>query len=166
MHEISKFTFWIMLVLYVATLVFVTYVGVYLTYVAIPIIVISGLVMTITKPKNESGTGLLSTINELGGAATTVLEEATSFLDEINTSLEKHNRTQLLIIERTKFHRDEIRQLKLKMVEPKINLKYASNEGERQQYKVAIDEIDVSIKELERKILSTKKQCEIEVAKL
>ncbi len=35
--------FWSTLILYLVTLVFAAYVGVYLTYVAIPVIVISGL---------------------------------------------------------------------------------------------------------------------------
>jgi c-di-AMP phosphodiesterase-like protein len=53
MHEKAKFVFTLTLVLYLITLFTVSYVGVYLTYIALPVIVISGLIMYITEPKND-----------------------------------------------------------------------------------------------------------------
>ena len=46
-----QFIFWSTLLLFGAVLVSAPYVGVYLTYVAIPVIVISGLIVWLTKPK-------------------------------------------------------------------------------------------------------------------
>ena len=42
MYSVSKYVFYTTLILYVLTLLTVSYVGVYLTYVAIPVIVVSG----------------------------------------------------------------------------------------------------------------------------
>ena len=53
MHEKSTFVFWTALILYLITLFTVSYVGVYLTYIAIPIIVISGLIMKLTSPREK-----------------------------------------------------------------------------------------------------------------
>lgn len=53
MYKISSFVFWLTLILYGVTLATVTYVGVYLTYVTIPVIVISGIIMFISHPKDE-----------------------------------------------------------------------------------------------------------------
>ena len=48
--------FYTTLILYVPTLLTVSYVGVYLTYVAIPVIVVSGLLMKLLgKRKSKSG---------------------------------------------------------------------------------------------------------------
>ncbi len=48
MGETAEFIFWTTLILYLITLFSVPYVGVYLTYVAIPIIIISGLICKFT----------------------------------------------------------------------------------------------------------------------
>lgn len=165
MHEISKFVFWTSLILYIATLVFVSYVGVYLTYVAIPIIIVSGLIMKLTKPKNKDVPGLFSTINELGNSAASTLDELNGFLAETNTSLELYNRKQALIRENTQSHRDAITQLKLKKVEPKIELKYADDDESKTKIRDVINLIDKSIQEIEKKILEIEKQCELEVAR-
>ncbi len=47
--EKSMFVFFITLALYIFTIGSVPYVGVYLTYVAIPVIVLSGLIAFISK---------------------------------------------------------------------------------------------------------------------
>ncbi len=48
MAEKIEFIFWITLILYIIALVSVPNVGVYLTYVAIPVIIISGLICKFT----------------------------------------------------------------------------------------------------------------------
>ncbi len=49
LHKTASVAFWLTLVIYVFTLFMVDYVGVYLTYIAIPTIVVSGVIMYITK---------------------------------------------------------------------------------------------------------------------
>lgn len=53
MHDKAGFVFYTTLALYLITLYTVSYVGVYLTYVALPVIVISGLIMYWTTPEDE-----------------------------------------------------------------------------------------------------------------
>lgn len=53
LYDKSSILFWWTLILYLITIFTVSYVGVYLTYVAIPVIVISGLIMYCTAPKEE-----------------------------------------------------------------------------------------------------------------
>lgn len=50
MYKISSFIFWAVLGLYLVTLFTVSYVGVHLTYVAVPVIVLSGLIMKFSRP--------------------------------------------------------------------------------------------------------------------
>ncbi len=52
-YEKASFVFFTTLILYIITLCTVSYVGVYLTYITIPVIVISGLIMLINAPKEE-----------------------------------------------------------------------------------------------------------------
>ena len=54
MHEKANFVFTLTLILYLITLFTVSYVGVYLTYIALPVIVISGLILYMTEPKNNT----------------------------------------------------------------------------------------------------------------
>lgn len=49
-HSKCSAIFWLTLVIYLITLFAVSYVGVYLTYVAVPVIVLSGLLMHWTRP--------------------------------------------------------------------------------------------------------------------
>lgn len=51
MHRVALFVFWMTLIMFMAVLIFASYVGVYLTYAAIPIILISGVIMRLTKPR-------------------------------------------------------------------------------------------------------------------
>lgn len=54
MHKIFQFIFIITLVLYLVTLLAVPYVGVYLTYGAIPVIVLSGILAYWLEPKKAA----------------------------------------------------------------------------------------------------------------
>jgi hypothetical protein len=56
LHEKCSAVFFLTLIIYLITLFTVQDVGVYLTYVAIPVIVISGSVAYITRPTDASET--------------------------------------------------------------------------------------------------------------
>ena len=53
-YKKSSVIFWLTLVLYLVTIFTVSYVGVYLTYVAVPTIVVSGFLMYCTRPRESS----------------------------------------------------------------------------------------------------------------
>ena len=92
MHAKATFVFWITLILYLITLFTVTYVGVYLTYIAIPLIVLSGLIMKCTKPKPEYEeiiNNTKSALKKTGKATNSALEALNSFLDEMNEKLDE-----------------------------------------------------------------------------
>ena len=52
-YDKSSYIFFLTLIIYIITLCTVTYVGVYLTYVAVPVIIVSGFIMYCSKPKNN-----------------------------------------------------------------------------------------------------------------
>ena len=60
MNKAAKFVFWSTLLMFGSVLIFASYTGVYLTYVAIPVIVISGLIIQMTKPKIQKEKGLIA----------------------------------------------------------------------------------------------------------
>ncbi len=92
MHAKAAFVFWTTLILYLLTLCTVSYVGVYLTYIAIPIISLSGLIMKCSKPKPEYQEFMNSTktvLKETGKASSNALEQLNVVLKAMNNSLDK-----------------------------------------------------------------------------
>lgn len=55
LHDKCSVIFLITLVVYLATLYFVSFVGVLLTYIAVPIIVVTGGLAYATRPVNKKG---------------------------------------------------------------------------------------------------------------
>ncbi|MFT7681087.1 MAG: hypothetical protein ACI935_000531 [Moritella dasanensis] len=55
LHDKCSVIFLITLVVYLATLYFVSFVGVLLTYIAVPIIVVTGVLAYATRPVNKKG---------------------------------------------------------------------------------------------------------------
>ena len=102
MYEVAQFIFWITLILYGLTLFFISYVGVYLTYIAIPVIVLSGLIMKFTKPSEKQKSKISTALSETGKATTFILQDLTDTLDGFNDSMGKWNRKQSLFLERSR----------------------------------------------------------------
>ena len=63
MHSKFLFISLATLALYILTLCTVTYVGVYLSYIAIPIIIIFGVLALMTKPKNGTLEAIIQATN-------------------------------------------------------------------------------------------------------
>ncbi|EMV2849678.1 hypothetical protein AAB181_001498 [Escherichia coli] len=84
MYSVSKYVFYTTLILYVLTLLTVSYVGVYLTYVAIPVIVVSGLLMKLLgKRKSKSG--------EVSNVVARVLNDTNVGLERFNEGMHWFN---------------------------------------------------------------------------
>ncbi len=47
----AQMIFWFTLIIWIVTLFFVSYIGVYLSYIAVPILIISGFIALITNDK-------------------------------------------------------------------------------------------------------------------
>lgn len=66
MYKAATFVFWSTLILYLITLFTVSYVGVYLTYVALPVIVVSGLVMKFSRPREAPPSAIGNAMQAFG----------------------------------------------------------------------------------------------------
>jgi len=92
MYRISFFAFWVTLILYLTTLFTASYVGVYLSYIAIPIIVIFGVAMKLSKPNKKYQKAIETSknaINQASMAATHVASKSSYLLCQLANSLEK-----------------------------------------------------------------------------
>ena len=58
----AQMIFWFTLIIWIVTLFFVSYIGVYLSYIAVPILLISGLVFLILNGKFLKKSSLYETI--------------------------------------------------------------------------------------------------------
>ncbi|PQJ84561.1 hypothetical protein [Aliivibrio sifiae] len=76
MRDFINGIFWLTSIAYGATILSVPYVGVYLTYVAVPIIVISGLILWLTRNSKVDVNALRSQINHLEQTLDTVIEQS------------------------------------------------------------------------------------------
>lgn len=145
MHSKAAFIFWITLGLYLLTLFTVSYVGVYLTYIAIPIIAISGLIMKITKPKPETQRlydETKCTLSALGTATESSIDDLNSFLAETHKSLDNYNKKH----EATRPIREEILKLNMK----RLGIEYSDPMPDEQKIN-SFREIDAQLKSLEYK---------------
>jgi len=143
MHKISSFIFWATLILYIVTLLTVSYVGVYLTYFAIPVILISGLIMKFTTPKNNK------TSSEFSNATTRFFNDVNSGLEQFNKSLDKFNKKTALIDERTKQLKDQKILLQRQQIEPNINIKYAKSREEAEEHEKLVTDLNLRISEID-----------------
>lgn len=57
LHDKSQLVFFLTLVIYVGIWMTVSYIGVYVTYVAGPVILLSGVLMFLTRPKETAPEG-------------------------------------------------------------------------------------------------------------
>jgi len=166
MHSKASFVFWLTLALYLLTLFTVTYVGVYLTYIALPLLVISGLIMKCTKPKPE----VQKVYDDSKSAATQALLGTSKFLDgvteglsEFNRNLEIKNKVHELVRERTKAYKAKIQSLKIEKIPFEMKLTHAELASEKRNLQDEIERIDREIELNNKHIEQIKIACELEV---
>jgi hypothetical protein len=166
MHAYASFVFWITLFLYLITLFTVSYVGVYLTYIVIPILIISGIIMKFSTPKPEhqkiieDGKSLL---HQVGHATNDVLEGTENILDDINTSLGKYNELNKIVRERTSAYRNKINSLRLDKIPLESSLKYSKSHTEKVDLENKITLMNKEIETNEKFIEQIRHACELEV---
>jgi hypothetical protein len=161
MYEKSAFVFWVTLILYIITLSTVSYVGVYLTYIAIPIIVISGLIMMFFKPKPKTK----EILDELSMFAKEVNQAKNKILNEVNSSLSQFNEKSELIRIKTEGLKARKHQLALQRIEPEINFKHEKTQFRRNELANMISNIDREIRDIDREINQIKIECELQVSR-
>ena len=163
MYKIAQITFWLTLFLYFATLIFVSYVGVYLTYIAIPTIVISGIVMWLTAPKDVRKPETTSVVTEGLKATTSILNDFHDFMGDVNKSLEQYNKKTELFNERAAPYRAKLSRIEGEKKLLDIHLRYAKTVEERKEFEEKLKPIKLAIREIEELLNKIEKQCEIDV---
>jgi hypothetical protein len=150
MYAKAAFVFWTCLILYIFTLCTVTYVGVYLTYIAIPIIAISGLVMKCSTPTPDQQEVIDST-KSLG-------KEVNALLGEANHSLRQFNELSQLKRERTSHLVEKVTKLKHECLSIDLNGDCVYGASPQR-----VKEINTQVGVIEKQIDVIKSACEVEV---
>ncbi len=116
MHSKFLFISLATLALYILTLCTVTYVGVYLSYIAIPIIIIFGVLALMTKPKNGTLEAIIQATNnemkELNSSINNLNEKA--YINQLKKDSSTNEREQIRNLE----YEIKLRKIYLKNAEP------------------------------------------------
>ncbi len=153
MNRALTYIFYTTLFLYLLTLVFASYVGVYLSYVAIPVIVITGLLRKFTPPSHKEKS-MLSNVKSATAAASSVIDVAAS---DFNSEVEKLNKKMA-------FKSEVIKPLMNSLSQEKIVLVELQFERESAQDRNLICLLDEKIKKVEFDIVKLER--EISLAKI
>lgn len=161
----AAFIFILTAILYGATLAFSSYVGVYLTYVAIPVLLVSGYIMLFAHGKERKAERPPSLMTESIRAVTGLMEDATNAMEEWGGELEMMNRTNELKRQRTERERATERRLRLKRAEWDAHVRYSASAEEKVVAQKELRIVDAEISSIKSAIAVIEKQCEIEVLK-
>ncbi len=166
MHATATFIFWLTLILYLVTVFSVTYVGVYLTYGVIPILIVSGLVMRFSKPKPKNkkiiDDGKIA-INQIGKTTNDILGNASSLLNDFNKSIDQYNEINVLVQERAAPYKNKIQALKLEKIPLEVNAKYSKDTSKKLDIEKKIKLINEQIESNKQSVEHIRQACELEV---
>ncbi|MGI2092807.1 hypothetical protein ACRN96_09300 [Shewanella oncorhynchi] len=162
MHAKASFVFWTTLFIYVITLFSVSYVGVYLTYIALPILLLAGLVMKLTTPKpehKEIQDNISGAVNEALEVTSSVLNSISSGLGTATQELNIFNEKMVLKQQKTKLLTEQRLQLKLEMISSEADIISLNGEAK------ALKEAEIKILQnrlvlLDQQIDAVKQACE------
>lgn len=163
MYSKVAFLFWSTLVLYILTLLTVSYVGVYLTYVTIPIIIISGLALKFMKPTSVIQEDNEQSIHPDKIELITQKNEKIFLIDYVNNKLDYQNKVNNLFYKRSLDISVKISLLKEEQDNLKDTLFRCSNNKEQAEIENKLNTIINEIVVFEDKITTIKKACEYEV---
>ncbi len=159
MHSKAAFVFWMTLFLYLTTLFTVSYVGVHLTYIAIPMIVISGVIMLITKPSKK----YTSTKQEVVNFTSELDKNISKGLGDVAQGLRIIREVQELRMERDK----DLQSLKIEYKKQRFTvderLDVNLTEEDKRKARLLREKIDSEIAKIEKEIDRINYECELEV---
>jgi hypothetical protein len=162
MRAKAAFVFVLTALLYGITLASVSYVGVYLTYVALPILLISGCIAMFGGGRTNRAAKSPSLIVESMIAVTDVLGDFEKALDGVNHDLARLNRMRELKRQRTEQERALERQLGIARAKWDVHLRYASSEDEKRTARAKLAAIDARLAAVRTTVAAIDKQCEID----
>lgn len=163
MYEKAAFVFWTTLGLYLLTLFTVSYVGVYLTYVAIPFISLSGLVMLIAKPSKASR-AKIDKAKATGREASQAISYSAKKLGE---SMEDFSNQVLVSSIQWKLESERCKPIEEKIVNKKSKISEAMSkvrlsEISYEEYQRNSSDLEDDIKTLESHLALLRRQCRID----
>lgn len=163
MYEKSAFVFWTTLGLYLLTLFTVSYVGVYLTYVAIPFISLSGLVMLISKPSRKNQ----ARIDKAKVVAKESSHSLSSSADKFGRSMEEFGNKTLVSSIQWKLERQRCKPMEERIERKKARIsevmsKVRLSEISYEEYQSQSNELKDDIKTLEKHLDLLRRQCKVE----
>jgi hypothetical protein len=158
----AAFVFFVTAVLYGLTLATSSYVGVYLSYVALPILLISGYIMLFggrqAKPAPKSASLFVESMDAVSG----LLGDFNDAMDGLNDDLARTNRKNELKRQRTEKERAAEKELRLRRVEWDAHLRYANSDDDRARARQELAAIDAQLATLRAAMMAIEKQCEID----
>lgn len=162
MRKLAAFIFVLTALLYGVTLASVSYVGVYVTYVALPLLLVFGCLAVFGGEKEKPKAKAPSLITESLIAVTGVLGELNEALDGVNDGLARFNRANELKRERGQNERALERQLRTQRAKWEVHLNYASSADERIQARAELAIVDAQLATVRAGLAAIYKRCELE----
>lgn len=158
----AVFVFVLTALLYGITLASVSYVGVYLTYIALPILLISGCIAVFGGGKAKTPVKSPSLIVESITVVTGVLNDFSEAMDGVNHDLARFNRANELKRERTEKERAAERELRLQRAKWDVRLRYANSDEEKVAARTELAALDKQLAALREAMAVIEKRCEID----
>jgi hypothetical protein len=139
-----------------------SYVGVWVSYVGLPILLVSGYFMVFGSPKTETPVRSPSLIVEAMGAVSGLANDFSDAMDGVNNDLARFNRKNELKRERTEKERIVERELRLQRAKCDVRLRYASSIEEKRAAQTELDAVDKQLTAIRETMAAIEKQCEID----
>lgn len=160
MYKKSAFVFWVTLALYLITLFTVSYVGVYLTYFALPVIVLSGLAMLFAKPSRKNQETIdakSSTVQDSMKSTIKALEAGVKFTDELS-------KKALIGSIKLKLEAQRSQETKLEIAKKEVKIKRLISEWQsgsisNETYQLELDTAKKDISTLQSQLIRIKEEC-------
>ncbi len=181
MHKKSTFVFWTTLILYLVTLFTVSYVGVYLTYIALPVIIISGLIMKLTSDDDigviSSNEIELTTISseksdlnisseaDITPKSRNTLSDKEGFISGVSNYLKLNSMKSNLLHKYLQDHKHIKNSLSHVNHRADTYLKHC-NKNEKEFYKLAISKIMGKVSLVESHMNTVKDELEVEISNI
>jgi hypothetical protein len=158
----AAFIFFLTALLCGITVASVSYVGVYVSYVGLPILLVSGYYMVFGRGEAQTRSKSPSLIVESMTAVTGVLNDFNQAMDGVNQDLSRFNRANELKQQRTEYERTLERQLRTQRVKSEVHLRYATTQDEKTKANQALATIDAQLATVRKTIAAIDKQCELD----
>jgi hypothetical protein len=158
----AAFIFFLTALLCGITVASVSYVGVYVTYVGLPILLVSGYFMVFGRSETKAAAKSPSLVVASMSAVSGLLGDFNDAMDGVNHDLAQFNRKNELKRERTEKERAAERELRLQRAKCDVRLRYANSQQEKLTAQRELAALDKQLAALQETMVAIEKQCEID----